>query len=157
MKASKPVTSMPPSESVDHRRRRYIFLGLSVIIIAAAAYFGPALRDREPDYYDPARAALVDAKQRFEESLVHEQALASHLQMAHEQLDSAISRLARVAKLDPAHRAAAESLRARLRAIENPEYPGNTTPEELQQSYRELLTQMDALIADMDSHTVPGK
>jgi chromosome segregation ATPase len=142
----------PPAETESHHRRRYVFLGLTLLIIVVVAYFGPVLRNREPDFYDPARTALINARQRFEESLVHEQELRNHMQMAHRQLQSALDELSRVEALDPAHRAGIESLRARLQAIENPQDPGAASPGELQQSYRDLLTQMDALIEDMDSH-----
>lgn len=151
------VNTSRPADTEDHRRRRYILLGLSVILIAAAAYFGPALRDREPDYYDPARATLVNAKRLFEESLVHEQVLVSNLQMAREELDAAITQLGKVATLDPAHRSAVESLRAKLLSIENPDHPGATSPEELKLLYRDLLLQMDTLIEDMDSHPEPAR
>lgn len=152
MKSSTPANINLPEQMEGHRRRRYIVLGLFIAVLAAILYFGPMLRKQEPNYYDPARVALINAKQQFEESLVHEQVLIDQLNMARAELDTAISQLARVAALDPAHRAGVESLRANLLALENPEHPGTTSPEQLKQSYRELLMQMDALIKDMDRH-----
>ena len=142
-----------PEQTEDHRRLRYMVLGLCIIALAAAVYFGPALREHEPNYYDPARAALIKAQRQFEESLVHEQVLIEQLKMAHEGLDSAIAQLAKVADLDPAHRSRIESLRKSLQSIENQNSTdsGETNPEKLQQAYRDLLAQIDALITDMDN------
>jgi len=139
-----------PAQAEEHGRRHYVVLGLAIVLLAAAIFFGPSLREQEPDFYDPARIALVNARQRFEESLGHEQALVEQLQMAHAELESAIGQLEMVANLDPAHRTRIESLRASLRTIENSDRSGNTDPELLQQSYRDLLTQMDELIGEMD-------
>ena len=91
-------------QTEDHRRRRYVVLSLGIIAVAAAIYFRPALREHEPNYYDPARATLIKAQRQFEESLVHEQVLIDQLKMANEDLDSAIAQLAKVADLDPVHR-----------------------------------------------------
>jgi septal ring factor EnvC (AmiA/AmiB activator) len=141
-----------PEQTEDHRRRRYVVLGLCIIALAAAIYFGPALREHEPDYYDPARAALIKAERQFEESLVHEEVMIDQLKMAHEELDSAIAQLAKVADLDPVHRSRIESLRKSLQSIErkNSADPGETNPEKLQQDYRDLLAQIGALIKDID-------
>jgi len=138
-------------QTVEHRRRRYVALGLGIIALAAAIYFGPVLREQEPNYYDPARTALVDARLLFEESFGHEQVVIDQLQMAHEELDSAITQLAKVADLDPAYRTRIEALRASLLSIENPDHPEETSQEQLQQSYRDLLAQIDALITDLDN------
>lgn len=151
MKSSTSTKMDTPAQTEGHHRRRRIVLGLFVFALAAVVYFGPMLRKQEPDYYDPARASLVNAKQLFEESLVHEQVLVEQLQMARKELDSAITQLAKVAALDPAHRASVESLRAGLLSLENPGHPGKTSPEQLKQSYRDLLAQMDELIRDMDA------
>jgi hypothetical protein len=140
-----------PPQTAEHRRRRYVVLGLGIIALAAAIYFGPVLREQEPNYYDPARTALVNARLQFEESLGHEQVLIDQIQMAHEELDSAITQLAKVAELDPAYRTRIEALRSSLLSIENTDHPGETSPEKLQQSYRDLLAQMDALITDLDN------
>lgn len=140
-----------PELTEQHRRRRYVVLGLVILALAAVIYFGPKLREQEPNYYDPARTALVNARLRFEESLGHEQALIAQLQMVHKELDSAIAQLGRAADLDPADRARIEDLRASLLSIEQTDGPEKLGSEELYQSYRELLAQMDALITDLDN------
>jgi len=140
----------PPAQAKEHSRRHSVVMGLGLVVLFIAIYFGPALREQEPDYYDPARTALLNARQQFEESLSHEQVLIDQLKIAREELDSAITQLGRVADLDPAHRARIESLRASLLSIENTDLSGEASPVKLQQSYRDLLAQMDALIRDID-------
>lgn len=135
----------------EHRRRRYVILGLAIIALVAALYFGPAFREQEPNYYDPARTALVNARLLFEESLGHEQVLVDQLQMAHDELDSAINQLSKAADLEPAFRTRIASLRARLLALEDPDSPGETSPEKLRQSYRDLMAQIEALITELDN------
>jgi len=138
---------------MKHRRRRYVVLGLGIFALAAVIIFGPALREQEPDYYDPARTALVNARLRFEESLGHEQALITQLQMVREELGSAIAQLDKAADLDSADRTRIEAMRSGLLSIEHPENPGELNPDELQQSYRDLLAQMDALITELDNRS----
>lgn len=143
----------PPEQTVHHHRRRYLVLGLGILALAAALYFGPMLREQEPDYYDPARTALVNARLRFEESLGHEQALIAQLQMVREELDSAITQLGKAADLDPADRARIKVLRADLESIERPDDLEKLGSNELHQLYRDLLVQMDALITDLDNRS----
>jgi len=140
-------------QTVKQRRRRYLVLGMGIIVLAAVIFFGPALREREPNFYNPARTALVNARLRFEESLGHEQALISQLQMVHEELDSAITHLGKAADLDPADRARIEALRSSIQSIERPDALVESSANELHQSYRDLLAQMDALITDLDNRT----
>ena len=142
-----------PRQTVKFRRRRYAVLGLGILALVAVIFFGPALREQEPNYYNPARTAIVNARLRFEESLGHEQALIAQLQMVHEELDSAITQLGKAADLDPADRARIEALRASLQSIEHPDSLVALNSNELHQSYRDLLAQMDALIADLDNRT----
>ena len=151
MKLSKSTNMDLPAQTEEHRRRRYVVLGLCIFALAAAIYFGPVLRKHEPNYYNPVRASLIKARKLFAESLVHEQVLSDQLKMAHEELDSAITRLAKVADLDPAYRARIESLRASLLSLENPDRPKDESPEKLQQAYRDLLAQMETMIADLDN------
>ena len=140
-------------QAVNRRRRRYLVLGAGIIALTAVVAFGPALRKQEPDYYDPARTALVNARLRFEESLGHEQALITQLHMVREELGSAIAELEKAADLDPADRARIEAMRSGLMSIEHPDKPGELNPNELHQSYRNMLAQMDALITEIDNRS----
>jgi len=138
---------------MKQRRRRNIALGLGILVLAAVIFYGPALREQEPNFYNPARTALVNARLRFEESLGHEQALIAQLQLVHEELDSAITHLGKAADLDPADRARIEALRSSIQSIERPDALVESSANELHQSYRDLLAQMDALITDLDNRT----
>ena len=140
-------------QTAKYRRRRYLVLGLAIIALVAVIFFGPALREREPDYYNPARTALVNARLLFEESLGHEQELIDQLQMVREELDSAITHLGKAADLDPADRARIEALRSSIQTMERSDGLADLSSNELHQSYRDLLAQMDALITDLDNRT----
>ena len=135
-----------------HRRRRYVLMGLGIIALAAAVIYGPALRKQGPNFYNPARNALVNARLRFEQSLDHELALVDQLQQAREELDLAITELGKAADLDPADRAKIEQMRSKLLSMESPDHLEQLGSQELFQSYRDLLAQMEALIADIDEH-----
>jgi exonuclease VII small subunit len=126
---------------------------MGILALAAVSYFGPMLREQEPNYYNPARTALVNARLRFEESLGHEQALITQLQMVREELDSAITQLDKAADLDPADRARIKTLRSSLLLIEPHDGLREPSSNELHQSYRDLLAQMDALITDLDNRS----
>jgi hypothetical protein len=143
----------PRLQTVKQRRRRSIVLGTGILTLAAVIYFGPMLREQEPNYYNPARTALVNARLQFEESLGHEQVLLTQLQRVREELDSAITQLGKAADLDPADRARIEELRASLQSIEHPDGLVDLSANELQQSYRDLLAQMDVLISDLDNRS----
>ncbi|MGD8629740.1 MAG: hypothetical protein PVH38_03065 [Gammaproteobacteria bacterium] len=140
-------------QAMKHRRRRYLVLGAGIFALAAVIYFGPALREHEPNYYNPARTALVNARLRFEDSLGHEQALITQLQKVHKELGSAIAELDKAADLDPADRARIEAMRAGLLSLEHPANPGELSLNELHQSYRDLLGQMDTLITELDNRS----
>jgi len=126
-------------------------VGVGVIALIALLYIGFEFRDREPNYYTPARTALVNARLRFEESLGHERALIAQLDKAHQELGSAIDRLALAANLDPADRARIEVLRSNLLSIESDDHLGEMSPKKLHQLYGDLLAKMDTLITDLEN------
>jgi hypothetical protein len=134
------------------RLRRYLVLGLLILSLGLAIYIGVIIRDNGPNYYSPGRAALVNAKQKFEESLVYEQALIEKKRMAHEEIILAINQLAKAEDLDAEDRARIEVMRARLLAIDKADYPGGTTPGQLQNQYREVLNEMDILISKTENY-----
>jgi hypothetical protein len=61
--------------------------------------------------------------------------------------------LDKAADLDPADRARIEAMRAGLLSLEHPANPGELSLNELHQSYRDLLGQMDTLITELDSRS----
>ena len=139
------------TQADPRRRRRSLVVGLGVIALIALLYTGFEFRDREPNYYTPARTALVNARLRFEESLGHERALIAQLDKAHQELDSAIDKLAMAANLDPADRVRIEALRSSLQSIESDDRLGETSPRKLHLLYGDLLAKMDTLITDLEN------
>lgn len=140
----------PLTRTVKDRRRRYLVLGFGIFALTAVIVFGPGFREQEPNYYNPARAALVNARLLFLESLEHEEELITQLQEVRKELDSAINQLGRAADLDRGDRAKIEELRSGLQSIERSGGSGELSSQELDQSYRDLLAQMDVLIAELD-------
>jgi hypothetical protein len=143
------------SSSPPDRKRfvRYLVLAFAILSVGLAIYIGLAIREEGPDYYAPGRAALINAKYKFEESLVYEQALIEKKRMAHEEIILAIDQLAKAEDLDSADRARIEGIRASLIAIDRADYSDGTSPGQLQKQYREVLNQMDILISKTENHT----
>ncbi|MCG6870363.1 MAG: hypothetical protein LJE91_17020 [Gammaproteobacteria bacterium] len=139
------------TQTDQQRRRRSLVLGLGIIALISLLGIGFEFRDREPNYYAPARTALVNARLRFEESLGHERALIAQLDKAHQELDSAINKLALAANLDPADQARIEDLRSSLLSIESGDRLGETNSTKLHRLYGDLLAKMDTLITDLEN------
>lgn len=135
------------------RYRRYVVAGLLIATLAIVISIGSVIRKQEPDFYAPGRAALVNARLRFEESLAHEQALIKQQRIAHEEMNLAISQLADAENLDPASRSQIEDIRTSFLAIEKATSMNETSPKNLQQQYRNLLDQIDALISRLESRS----
>lgn len=146
--SKKSNSSSPPDRQ---RLRRYLVLGFVVLSLCMAIYIGLGIREKGPNYYAPGRTALINAKQKFEESLVYEQALIEKKRMAHEEIILAIDQLAKAEDLDSADRARIEDMRMSLMAIDNAD-PGGTTPGQLQKEFREILNEMDILISKTENH-----
>ena len=138
-----------PKLAARRRRRQAIVVIVSVVGFAGAIYFGSVLRERDPDYYQPARTALITARQRVEASYTHEAVLLEQLQNTHRELEAAIAALNN-ARVDPANQREVAILRSRLRALEDVERLDRTSPEQLQQSYREIEAQLSALIEKLE-------
>jgi chromosome segregation ATPase len=131
-----------------HRWWTLAFLVLA-IGIAGFMYLGSVLHDREPNYYQPARKALVTARQRLEQSYTHEATAIKELKVTHRELETAIAALNK-ARVDPAYQRNIETLRTRLQALEDIERLEQTSPEQLQQSYHEIADQLSALIEKLE-------
>jgi hypothetical protein len=140
--------------SLSDKKRlcRYLLLGFAVLSVGLAIYIGLVIREEGPNYYAPGRAALINAKQKFEESLVYEQALIEKKRMVHQEIILAIDQLAKAEDLDSADRARIEDMRASLLAIDKSEYPGETSSIELQKQFRDVLNEMDILISKTENY-----
>ncbi len=142
-------SSSPPDRQ---RLRRYLVLGFAILSLGLAIYIGLGIREKGPNYYAPGRTALINAKQKFEESLVYEQALIEKKRMAHEEIILAIDQLAKAEDLDSADRARIEDMRASLLEIDNTDYPSETSPIQLQKQFREILNEMDIMISKTENN-----
>jgi len=138
-----------PDPSDQQRPRWHIVLVIAILLGGLVIYAGTIVRKKEPDFYAPGRAALVNARRSFEESLVYEKALFEQKRMAHKEMALAIDQLAEAKDLDPADRDRIEDIRARLQAIDKADCPQAKSPEQLQQQFRDLLEEIDSIISKM--------
>jgi len=141
-----------PSTSRLARYTRRILLCALVTTLGAAIYFGSDIHQKNPGYYVPGRAAIVNARLWLEESLARERALIEQHRKAHEGISHVISQLAEAKSLDPSTQSRIENIQASLLQIERANSMGNTSLHELQQQYQRLLEQMDTLISQMETH-----
>lgn len=133
----------------DRGYTRRVLIAATVIGFVGLIYIGLAIRHTEPDYYRPARSALVAARQHLEMSLGQETALLEQLQESHKNLESAIAALDE-ASVDPNVRDDVAALRVRLRALEDVNRLQNTDPQQLRESYRAISHQLSALIDNVE-------
>jgi len=143
--------TIPPDPSDQQRPRWPIVLIIAILLGGLVIYTGTIIRKKEPDFYAPGRAALVNARRNFEESLVYEKALLEQKRMAHKEMALAIDQLAEAKDFDPADRDKIEDIRARLQAIDTADCPQTTSPKQLQQQFRDLLNEIDSLISEMQN------
>jgi chromosome segregation ATPase len=125
--------------------------------IAGFMYLGSVLHNREPNYYQPARKALVNARERLEQSYTHEETAIKELKITHRELETAIAALNK-ARVDPAYQKKIATLRTRLQALEDIERLEQTSPRQLQQSYHQIANQLSVLIEKLERsrNTVPS-
>ena len=133
------------------RPHRLLVVSLAVIALIALFYMGAEIREQKPNFYSPGRAALINARLRFEESMQHEEALIEQQRISQEGLNLAISLLSKAENLDPADRADIEDMQTRIKAIEKARRPEDASLKLLQKEHRELLEQMDALITKIET------
>jgi len=141
-----------PAPDKQQHSGRYLMLGVLIITLVAAIYFGSFIRETEPDFYAPGRTAIVNARMHFEESLGYEQALIEQQRMAHDEINQAISHLDKAETLDPADRDKIQQIRAQLTVLESLDRQRENSPQQLQKQYYDLLDQMDALINKLENH-----
>ncbi|WP_078119857.1 hypothetical protein [Thiosocius teredinicola] len=150
MSDAKQATGKPPS------RLPWRALIVAVVVISGAilTYLVLEARDERPNYYSPARTALVTAKERLEIAFSEEANLLSYLEETHRDLESAIDALDQ-ARSDPSMRAEIDSVRRRLSALGDTDRLQRTTPEELKQTYHEINAEIEALIERLENRDAP--
>jgi len=106
----------------------------------------PAVQDSEEGLYNPARVALVNAREQLSESFNQEQDILEQVKRVHKELDASLDLLARAEQIDPTMKAPIEALRAQLTALENDPAVAKMDGEELHRAYEHLLAEFEALI-----------
>jgi hypothetical protein len=142
----KSSTHKSPKRLLHWHTVAFVFLAIA---IAGFMYLGSILHDREPNYYQPARKALVIARQQLEQSYTHEATAIKELKITHRELETAITALNK-ARVDPAYQRNIEMLRRRLQALEDIERLEQASPKQLQKSYHEIADQLSALIEKLE-------
>jgi phage shock protein A len=129
--------------------KRLVVIAATVIGLVGLIYLGLILRETEPDYYKPARTALITARQRLAVSFGQESQVLEQLRGAHKNLEAAITALDRV-KTNPECRDKVATLRQRLRELEDVDRLQDTSPEQLRESYSSIEDQLHALIVKLE-------
>lgn len=132
---------------------RWVRIGVAALLAGGlatgSAFFLKYLANDRPNLYDPTRIALVEAQRNLSEAYGHatqERALFEQIRSAHRDLDEALTLLEKAEHLDPAQKAAMDSLRARLIQLEDDQKVLKMSDTELRQNYQYLADQMERII-----------
>jgi septal ring factor EnvC (AmiA/AmiB activator) len=98
------------------------------------------------DLYNPARTALVNARQYLSESFSQEQDVLEQLKRIHHELDESLRLLARAEEIDPTVKAQVDVLRARLTALEDQRTISGMDKQTLRDTDQTLLRDFEELI-----------
>jgi hypothetical protein len=100
----------------------------------------------EHDLYNPARAALVNARRQLAETFRQEQDILEQRRRVHRELDASLKLLADAEQLDPSMSAPIEGLRERISVLESDPCATQFDGETLKELYDRLLADFEALI-----------
>jgi len=131
------------------------FITLFLLILVLALWLLFLLHQSEPNYYQPARAALVAARHRLHEYYSHESVIIQELRKARNELEATISLLNKAEDLDPADQQRLDALRLQLRQLEDVKQATHMSPEQLHTSYRAVAEGLDELIHKLEMSTHP--
>lgn len=126
------------------------FIALLTLILVLALWLLFLLHQSEPNYYQPARAALVAARHRLHEYYSHESVIIQELRKAHNELEATISLLNKAEDLDPTDQQRLNALRLRLRELDDVKQATHMNPEQLHDSYRAVAEGLDELIHKLE-------
>ena len=124
---------------------RRVFVILLLLTLIPALWLAFLLHDEEPNYYRPARAALVVARHRLNEYYSHESVIIQQLRKAHIELDAAMSMLNKAENLDPSDKKRLDSLSLRLRRLKDVKQAALMSPDQLHDSYRAVAEELDEI------------
>ena len=120
------------------------FLVVALILGSVLLIFD--LYQDRPDYYEPARSALVEARLHLNASYDRERDLLKKVQSAHRELDAAIRFMERAEQEAPADKKELAALRGRVQALEDDQKTEQMSVSELHRRYQALFEDLDALI-----------
>lgn len=99
-----------------------------------------------PDIYNPARAAITNARMYFSESFQPQSEIQSQTQQAHQALSDAIGALYEGQGLDPSARTEITQLSNDLELLRDTNYVTGMDAEQLRAKYQEILDRFEKLI-----------
>ncbi len=124
-----------------------LILGLLSMVGISLLLYPPS----RPDFYQPARPSLTEAKRHLDFFYVDEKLLLKELSEARHQLNLTLDQLSDAGNHLSRHQhRTLERLRARLYELENIHNTEHMTPKALQEIYRQLADELKALIDGLD-------
>ncbi|MEJ2456123.1 MAG: hypothetical protein P8103_18510 [Candidatus Thiodiazotropha sp.] len=128
-------------------RSLILILGLLSMVGITLILYPPS----RPDFYQPARPSLTEAKRHLDFFYADEKLLLKELSETRQQLDLTLNLLSDAGnQLSRQQHRTLERLRVRLHQLENIHNTEHMTPEALQETYRQLAAELKALIEGLD-------
>lgn len=141
----------PPGPRQPVRGLRLASAVAATLLAAGGIYLAWQLHQESPDYYRPARTALVTAQKHLAESYGRETVLLEQLEAVHRESRAAVDELTRAADLDPRNRAEIQALARRLDELQDARRLDQRTPDELRAAYHDLSRRVTALIDELEN------
>jgi len=116
-----------------------------VAMLAGSLYLVAGFEQGRPNFYQPARAPLIDTAIILSEIDAEEEELGGKFQTLHSRLDDAIALLDQAERLDPEDKRQIATMQMRLLALEKTERMASTYPATLERTYRRLTEQLNTL------------
>ena len=129
---------------------RKVIVAIAIVVVVGGGLLGYNAYKNRPNYYEPARGYLSEAAVHLSESFGDEKELLERLQRVHTNLESTIALLEKAEAVDHADQREIETLRVRLKSLEDTQRLLNMDPKELHRSYDALIGEIKALSHRMD-------
>lgn len=120
------------------------FLVVALILGSIVLVFD--LYQDRPDYFEPVRSALVEARLHLTASYERERGLLEQVRSVHRELEAAIQFMERAERAEPADRKELAALRERVRALEDFQKTEKMSASELFHTYQALIEDLNSLI-----------
>jgi len=120
------------------------FLVMALILGSIVLVFD--LYQDRPDYYEPVRSSLVEARLHLTASYDRERDLLRQVHSVHRELEAAIRFMEQAERAEPADRKELAALRERVQALEDVQKTEQMSASELFRTYQALIEELNALI-----------